>query len=197
MKDDFADGGVERWGKNPADVVEKWINGEYEFQSSQKVPDWMMPDLDNSGYATQFDQLVKKYENDYEASRNLERIRAGVSRNSVMSYMNQEHGEINTIWKLDKNYSDPGRIDRITQGQVPFLTYTADGHPILKNDSGIDHGRATHYNMVRERNGTLHSQIDMDNLPLSSMNDFQVEAEGQVEQSNPAQIQQSVLEDNP
>ena len=80
---------------------------------------------------------------------------------------------------------------------MPFLTYTADGHPILKNDSGIDHGRATHYNMVREQNGTLHSQIDMDNLPLSQMNDFRVESEGQVEEHNPADIQQSVQEDNP
>ena len=155
-----------------------------------------MPDLDDVGYSSQFEQLVKKYENDYKASSNLERIRAGLSRNSVMSYMNQEHGEIQTIWKLDNNYKDPGRIDRITQGRVPFLTYTADGHPILKNDSGIDHGRATHYNMVREQNGTLHSQIDVNNLPLSAMNDFQVQAEGQVEMSNPAQIQSSVLEDS-
>ena len=157
----------------------------------------MTPDLDDVGYSSQFDQLVKKYENDYKASRNLERIRAGLSRNSVMSYLNTEHGEIQTIWKLDKNYKDPGRIDRITQGNVPFLAFSADGHPILKNDSGIDHGRGTYYNMVRAPSGELHSQVDINQLPISEMNDFHVEAEGQVEMSNPAQISSSVQDDNP
>ena len=152
-----------------------------------------MPDLDDVGYATQFQQLVKKYEQDYEASRNLERIRAGVSRNSVMSYMLEEHSEIQTIWKIDSNYKDYGRIDRITKGSVPFLAYTNDGHPILKNDPGIDHGNAIHYNLVRSTNGELHSQIDINNLPLSSM--FAQEAEGQVDNNNDAVIQPSVPED--
>ena len=72
MKDDFADGGVERWGKNPVDVVEKWINGEYDFQSSQKVPDWMMPDLDNSGSL-----FVMKYIRNLRVLLRIKKLRSG------------------------------------------------------------------------------------------------------------------------
>ena len=122
-------------------------------------------------------------------SRKLERIRAGVSRNSVISYLNTEHGEVNTIWKIDGNHKDPYRLSRITQDKVPWLAYTADGHPVLRNDTSIDHGADIHINMVRAPSGRLHQQIDMDHLP--SMNDFQELANGQVSQENQAAIQES------
>ena len=81
----------------------------------------MVPNLDDSAYALQFQALVKKYENDYAKSRDLERVRAAVSRNSVISYMNSEHGEVQTVWKLDGNYKDPYRLSRISQDRVPWL----------------------------------------------------------------------------
>ena len=46
LKAAFRNGDVSDFGKNPADVVEKWINGEFDWQTTQKVPDWMVPNID-------------------------------------------------------------------------------------------------------------------------------------------------------
>ena len=98
---------------------------------------------------------------------------------NVMSYLHREHNEVTTIWR---NPNTPGyddtRFERVFNGVVPFLAYNTHGHPILYNDTEIDHHGHPEFNMVHgatiEQNEILTQQ-----------------AAGQVETQNTAEVTQT------
>ena len=95
---------------------------------------------------------------------------------TVMSYMKREHNEVYTTWKNPKYTGyDENRVERIFGNVVPFLAYNSQGHPILMNDTEIDHGGHTDFNMV-STNGKIVAQQDFNNLtPMDATGHFQYE----------------------
>ena len=93
-----------------------------------------------------------------------------------MSYMKREHNEVYTTWKNPKYTGyDENRVERIFGNVVPFLAYNSQGHPILMNDTEIDHGGHTDFNMV-STNGKIVAQQDFNNLtPMDATGHFQYE----------------------
>jgi len=167
------------------EVVEKWALGHYPGQKTTVVPDWMIPDVDDPTYNAEYRDLMLRYRDDPEMSRNLERVREAADRNQIVTYMNNEHNEIHSIWTDPKApRPDHARVERITQETTPFLAYTATGHPVLVNDPGIDHQAQTYMNMVNTPTGVAR-QLNFDRMPTLHQGHLQILTEGQTQTREP------------
>ena len=156
--------------------------GRYPGQKTTVVPDWMIPDVDDPTYNAEYRDLMLRYRDDPVMSKNLERVREAADRNLVVTYMNNEHHEIHSIWTDPKApRADHARVERITQETAPFLAYTATGHPVLVNDPGIDHQALTYMNMVNTPTGVAR-QLNFDRMPTLHQGHLQIITDGQTTQ---------------
>jgi len=101
----------------------------------------------------------------------------------VMSYLLREHNEVYTIWRNPAyTGTDENRVERIFGGVVPFLSYNSEGHPILSNDTEIDHHGHTEFNMVHRAPIELQEQ---------SLGNVSPENVANISQTNPDETPQA------
>jgi hypothetical protein len=179
MQHDIENGNTAQYGSTMPEIIENWALGRYPGQTSNVVPDWMIPNVDDPTYNAEYRDLMLRYRDNPEMSTNLERVREAASRNQIISYMNREHNEMHSIWTdPTANTPDHARLENITQESTPHMAYTATGHPVLYNDPGIDHQARTYMNIVRTPQG-LSQQLNLDRLPTLHQGHLQLISEGQ------------------
>ena len=143
------------FGYDMPSVYENYALGNYSWQHDKEIPAWLQPDLTNIyGGSEQYKGLVKKYENDYQMSRNLERVGTAVWAPNVLRYLNKTHNEMKSLWH--NGTLDADKIEQITQGNAPSFSYNSQGHIVLVNDTTIDHGFNHNRNMVHSFNDSQH-----------------------------------------
>ena len=142
-------------------IYERYALGGYSWQHGTTIPEWLQPNLSKIyGGADAYTDLIKKYENDPEMMRKLERVETGTRAPNVLNYLDTAHGELRSTYHSGLTNDD---ISNITQGSMPDFAYNSAGHVVLKNDRTIEHPNNFYrhvVNYVSPSGDVQHSQMD-------------------------------------
>ena len=124
-------------GMKMPEIYETYALGQFDWQTSSVIPQWLQPNLSKlHGGNEQYEDLLDKYDDDYQMMTNLERVDTAIRAPYVLNYLDTTHNELRTTYHNGLSHDF---IHNITNSNMPGFAYNSAGHIVLRDDKTINH----------------------------------------------------------